>query len=185
VATFYGLRQRKIAMKAAQRKVEWLALTLLCGAAFAAPFTASAQDAPPPTPPAAAQPAGGQGPSGRAPSSLSPEEREQRQLDALSDRLTLTADQQAKIKQVLVDRDAKLATLRSDDSVSADDKRTKTVEITQDGSAKIRALLTADQQSQYDDFLAHQRQRGQGRGGNGGPPPSPPPATPATPPSQN
>jgi periplasmic protein CpxP/Spy len=170
-------------MKTAQNQIKRMALLAIYSAALAAPLAVCAQDTPAPPPPA--EQGGGAGASSRGPSNLSPEEREQRQLDALTDRLTLTADQQTQIKQVLVDRDARLAALRGDDSVAPEDKRAKAGDISQDSSAKIRALLTPDQQPQYDDFLAHQRQRGQGRGGNGGNGAPPPPPSPAVPPSQN
>jgi periplasmic protein CpxP/Spy len=180
-----------IVMETAQKKIKRMTVLAIYSAALIAPLAVLAQDTPatPPLPPAGQTAGGGPGGSSRGPSSLSPEEREQRQLDALNDRLTLTADQQTQIKQVLVDRDAKLAALRDDDSVAPEDKRAKAADITQDSSAKIRALLTPDQQPQYDDFLAHQRQRGQGRGGNGGygtpPPPSAPPPSPGSSPSPN
>ncbi len=69
------------------------------------------------------------------------------QLAALNTALTLTTDQQAKIKAIL-DADAKkIADLRA---AQDPDMRTKMTQIRTDQHAAIKALLTADQATKYD-----------------------------------
>jgi hypothetical protein len=91
---------------------------------------------------------------------LSLEEREQRQLNALNENLSLSlsSHQLKQIKQVLADRDASLAVLRNDSSLAPEDRHAKMADIWQSSSVKIRTLLTADQQPLYDDLLASQQQ---------------------------
>jgi hypothetical protein len=92
------------------------------------------------------------------------------QLAQLTTTLTLSADQQAKIKPIL-DADAKkIADIRSsgEDMSTA---RPKIMAIRTDQHAAIKALLTADQAAKYDAMP-----QGRGPGGGGAPPPPPPPA---------
>lgn len=97
------------------------------------------------------------------------------QLAQLTTTLTLSADQQAKIKPIL-DADAKkIADIRSsgEDMSTA---RPKMMAIRTDQHAAIKALLTADQAVKYD---AMPQGRGPGGGGGAPPPPPPPPPAPA------
>jgi protein CpxP len=89
------------------------------------------------------------------------------QLAQLTTALTLSADQQAKIKPIL-DADAKkIADLRAVTPPDPD-MRTKMTAIRTAQHATIKALLTADQATKYDAMP-----QGGGRGG-GGAPPAPP-----------
>jgi Spy/CpxP family protein refolding chaperone len=97
------------------------------------------------------------------------------QLAQLTTALTLSADQQSKIKPIL-DADAKkIADIRSsgEDMSTA---RPKMMAIRTDQHAAIKALLTADQAAKYD---AMPQGRGPGGGGGAPPPPPPPPPAPA------
>ncbi len=133
----------------------------------------------PASPPPASPPSDTTPPSGeqgqRRGGRMSPE----RMLQMMSNRLNLTDDQKAKILPVLQSQFDQMKALRDDTSLSDDDKRDKRRSIMQDTHQKIRALLTPDQQQQFDSM------RGPGgRGEHNGPPPSagdqPPPPPPAS-----
>jgi protein CpxP len=95
------------------------------------------------------------------------QEREARQLQMMTTQLSLTDDQQASVKQVFADRDAKMGALFGNQSLSQEDRRSQMMALRQDSETKIRAVLTPEQQPKYDDMMAQMRQRMGGRGGNG------------------
>ncbi len=84
------------------------------------------------------------------------------QLAQLTTVLTLSADQQAKIKPILAADAAKITALRT---AQDPDMQTKVAQIRTDEHAAIKALLTADQATKYD---AMPQGRGGGRRGGGG-----------------
>ena len=92
------------------------------------------------------------------------------QLASLTTALTLSADQQAKIKPILEADAAKITALRT---AQDPDMRTKMTAIRTAQHAAIKALLTADQATKYD---AMPQGRGPGGGGGAGAPPPAPPA---------
>lgn len=89
-------------------------------------------------------------------------------LEALTKALTLTDDQQTKIKPILEDEHQKLQAVWQDTTVAQADKRSKMKDIHDAANTAIKALLTPDQQTKFDAFLAQQQQRGNRRGGGGG-----------------
>src|ERR1700690_2681806 len=93
------------------------------------------------------------------------------QLAQLTTTLTLSADQQAKIKPILVADAAKMQALMT---AQDPDMRTKMTTIRTDEHAAIKALLTADQATKYDAMP----QGGRGGGGGGAPGGGAPPAAP-------
>jgi protein CpxP len=95
------------------------------------------------------------------------------QLAQLTTALTLSADQQAKIKPILAADAAKMQALMT---AQDPDMRTKMTTIRTDEHTAIKALLTADQATKYD---AMPQGRGGGRRGGGGAPGGAPPAAPA------
>jgi Spy/CpxP family protein refolding chaperone len=99
------------------------------------------------------------GPQGRGPR-MSPEQR----LEQLDQTLKLTDDQKSKIKPILEDQQKQMDALRSDSSLSQEDRRAKMRSIMQESNGKIRDLLTDDQKKQFDEM---QQRRGPGRGGRG------------------
>jgi Spy/CpxP family protein refolding chaperone len=115
------------------------------------------QNPPPPGPP------GG----GRGPVSVDD------QVKNLTERLNLTADQQAKIKPILEDNRSQIMKVMQDDSMSREDKMAKGRGIREATNGKIRELLTDDQKKQFDDMLERQRQRQQQQQQGGGAPPKP------------
>ena len=151
-----------------------LALLTACAALTALPLLA--QDTPPPPPPAGqtqGPPPGG--PGGRG--GMNPERR----LAMMKDQLGLSDDQTAKVKAIMDESRGKMEGVRADTSLAPEDRRAKMGAINQDETSRIRALLTADQQTKYDAMLARMRNRGPGGpGGQGGPPPTVPPG-PGTP----
>jgi Spy/CpxP family protein refolding chaperone len=157
--------------------------------------TSLAQDAanaPAPTTPPAAPSDGSQ-----AAPTPAPEHRGRRGgfvLEELTQKLTLTPDQQKQVGDLIKSSREQMKALHEDDSMSEDDKRAKMKEITSTTRSQIRALLTPAQQAIFD-TLPTRGQRpppppaGAAPGENPPPPPadSAPPASPAptSPPSSN
>jgi len=94
------------------------------------------------------------------------------QLASLTTALTLSADQQAKIKPILVADAAKMTALRT---AQDPDMQTKVAQIRTDEHTAIKALLTADQATKYDAMPPPGRGGRRGGGGGGGGAPMPPP----------
>lgn len=146
---------------------------LLCGLTT----TAVAQDQAPPPPPAgqiAPPPGGARG------GMMDPARR----ADMLKKNLNLTDDQTTQVKTILADTRSKLEALRSNSSLSQDDRRSQRMSIRKAENDKIEALLTPDQKTKY----AAMEQQMRNRMGGGPPaeapqppPPPPPPATPQSP----
>jgi Spy/CpxP family protein refolding chaperone len=92
------------------------------------------------------------------------------QLKNLSERLSLTADQQAKIKPILEDTHQQVQKLRDDESMAREDKMAKMRSIHEDSMAKVKAVLTDDQKKKFDQWQQemqnNRRQRQQGGDSN-------------------
>jgi len=121
---------------------------------------AHAQEAGPP-------PGGGQMGRGHR---MSPDE----ELSRLDKQLKLTDDQKSSIKPILEDRQKQMESLRSDSSLSREDRMTKMRSIMDESNGKIRNVLNDDQKKQFDDMQQHMHGRTRGPGG-GAPPASPQP----------
>jgi periplasmic protein CpxP/Spy len=136
------------------------ALLLTAGTIAAVmPAMMHAQD--PAAPPAGQQQGGGYGGGGRGGRGMmDPDQR----LAMLDQQLTLTADQKASIKPILVDSQKKMMDLRNNSSLSRDDLRTQMMAIRTDQDTRIKAVLTADQKTKYDAMPRPGRP-----GGGGGP----------------
>jgi hypothetical protein len=136
---------------------------LLAGTIYSAAPMAIAQDSPndQQAPPAAGPQHGG--------GHFDPETRAQ----MLGKHLNLTADQQAKVLDILKSAQSQMENLRSDSSASPADRRSKMMEIHRSSDDQIRAVLDSNQQKRFDEIRSRPQQR-QGRGQNGqqqGPPP--------------
>jgi periplasmic protein CpxP/Spy len=81
------------------------------------------------------------------------------QLKRMTERLTLTADQQAKIKPILEDRSQQMQALMKDDTLSQDELRSKARGILEATTSKIRDVLTDDQKKKYDEMQREMRDR--------------------------
>jgi len=116
-------------------------VALFCGALFAIPV--KAQD----TAPAAPQ---AEGRAGRM---------QARQLEMMTEKLNLTADQQTQIKAIQQNTGQQMMAVRNDSSLSQDQQRSKMMDIRKASQEKIRAVLTDDQKTKYDAMQAEMRER--------------------------
>jgi Spy/CpxP family protein refolding chaperone len=97
------------------------------------------------------------------------------QVEFLTKKLNLTPDQVTQVKAIEDDSRKQMMALRSDTSLTPDEKKPKMRSIHQASQDKIRALLTDDQKTKYDALQAEMRERMENRhGGPGGPPPPAP-----------
>ena len=94
----------------------------------------------------------------------------------LTKQLKLTSDQQPKVLDVLKSEQSQMEKLRSDSSLSQDDRRSKMMDIHKASNDQIRALLTADQQKKWDEIQSRREQWGHHPEGqdSGAKPDSPP-----------
>lgn len=90
---------------------------------------------------------------------------------AMDKAVTLTPEQKTKITALLADDQKKMMALRD---AQDPDMRTKMTAMRADENTKIKAMLTDDQKTKYDAYLASMPQgRGPGGGGGGGGTPPP------------
>jgi Spy/CpxP family protein refolding chaperone len=135
---------------------------LLIGMALCPGQTKAQGDTPPEGPP----PGGQMGP---------PRMTAEDELKRLDKKLKLTDEQKQQIKPILQDRQKKMESLFSDESLSREEAHAKMKTIFAESDGKIRALLTESQQKTFDEMKKHQHgPRGGGSGGEDGPPPPPP-----------
>lgn len=80
----------------------------------------------------------------------------------LQKKLNLSQDQVNQIKPVLQDRAQQLSALRSDTTLSPQDRRTKARDIMKDSTSKIEAVLNDTQKQQFEQM--RQQRRGHHRG---------------------
>src|SRR5260221_2853329 len=110
-------------------------------------------------------PQGGQGHGGPGP--MSPAD----QVKEMTDRLSLTDDQQGKIKTILEDTRDQMQKIRADDSLSQEDKMAKGRALRETANGKIRELLTDEQKKKFDQLEQERRERMRQRQQGGGEPP--------------
>lgn len=125
--------------------------------AFGVTGAAFAQDTPPPPDQNQAGPPPGGGRGMR----MDPN----RQLERLTRELSLTSDQQEKIKPLLLERQQKMQALIQDQSASQEDRRAQMRTIVEGSNNSIKAILTDDQKPKFDAMQQRMRR------GPGGPPP--------------
>lgn len=82
-----------------------------------------------------------------------PEERAKRQTEQLSEKLSLTADQKAKVQAIYLEQGPKMRKLR--DSLGDDRAaiRAAMVKANEQHEAKVAAILTADQKKTYSAWI--------------------------------
>jgi periplasmic protein CpxP/Spy len=97
------------------------------------------------------------------------------QLEHLSKALNLTDDQKSQIKPVLEERQQKMESLRSDSSLSPEDRRSKMRSLMEDSNTKLRAVLTDEQKSKFAEMQSQMREHRGQPGGAPNSPSSPPP----------
>jgi len=102
------------------------------------------------------------------------------QLKRMTKDFDLKADQQAKIKPILMDEQKKMEDLRNDSSADRQTMRGKMMQIRMDTNDQIRALLDDKQKEKFDKQEQERQERMQNRRGGpggdnqGGNPPPPP-----------
>jgi len=103
-----------------------------------------------------------------------PEERTQRSLDRMKTTLSLTADQEVKVKAILAAQNKSLDSLRATAGEGADMRALmqKMAPQREANEKKIMALLTDEQKKAYTTML-EQRRQNMGQGGQGGGAPRP------------
>jgi Spy/CpxP family protein refolding chaperone len=76
----------------------------------------------------------------------------QEQLQKLTKRLQLTADQQSKIGAILQDRQQQVQSIRGDSSLKPVDKRAKLKSLMESTQSSISAVLTDQQRQRWNDM---------------------------------
>ncbi len=82
-----------------------------------------------------------------------------RQVQMLSKHLNLTAAQQNQILPILTSRQQQMESLRSDSSLSPQDRHAKMRAIREDGNTQIRAVLNDSQKQAYDQMQQQMREK--------------------------
>ncbi|HEY1807447.1 MAG TPA: hypothetical protein VGG42_02740 [Acidobacteriaceae bacterium] len=88
-----------------------------------------------------------------------------RQLAHLTKKLDLSADQQAQIKPILLDRQQQMQALWQDQTLSRQDKRAKAQAIQQDTQTKLEAAMNDQQKQKFEEMRAKMQARRQQRMG--------------------
>jgi Spy/CpxP family protein refolding chaperone len=96
----------------------------------------------------------------------------------LTKKLNLTPDQVTQVTAIDDDSRTQMRAVRSDTSLSQDDRRSKMREIGKASQDKIRAVLTDEQKTKYDALQAEMKAKAQARRQQGGADATPPPAPP-------
>jgi len=122
---------------------------LICVLAFAtgmfAMQAAGGSSAQPSTPPTTGQGQGqGQGP-GRMPTA-------EDQVRMLDEKLNLTDKQKTDVKQLIEETHAQMLTIRSDESLSRENKMDRARKLHEASMSKLRDMLTDDQKKKFDDM---------------------------------
>jgi protein CpxP len=179
----FSVIKESVMTRFAGKNLKRTAAMLLCSAALVLPALAQtgaansgAQDQTQGPPPQGAPPQGGG--RGMGGGRGNPERR----LEMLTKELSLTTDQQARVKAILEDGRAKMMALRNDTAVAQDDRRAHMMDLMKDENSQIKSVLNDTQKTQFDEMEKHQRDRmREGRGNGGDAPPPPPPPPPASP----
>lgn len=88
-----------------------------------------------------------------------------KQTEMLTKHLNLTADQQPKVLDILKTQQSQMESLRSDTSLSQEDRHSKMMDIHKTSNDQIRALLTPDQQKKFDEMQSrHEHWQGHQQG---------------------
>lgn len=82
-----------------------------------------------------------------------------KRTEMLTKQLRLTSDQQPKVLEILKSEQSQMENLRSDSSVTQDDRRSKMMEIHKASNDQIRALLDSNQQEKWDAMQSRRERR--------------------------
>ena len=86
------------------------------------------------------------------------------QLERLSKALNLTDDQKQQIRPILQDRQEKMQGIRSDTSLSREERMSKMRSTFEETNSKIRAVLDDEQKQKFDQRQQRRREHMQNRG---------------------
>jgi Spy/CpxP family protein refolding chaperone len=94
-----------------------------------------------------------------------------KEVQRMTKKLNLTSAQQDQILPILTSRQQQMESIRSDNSLSAQDRRAKFRAVREDSDTKIRAVLNDDQKSKYDQMQKqmHERHSEHGNQNSGSP----------------
>ena len=81
------------------------------------------------------------------------------QIKHLTKKLNLSDDQQAKLKPILEDQHKQMETIHNDSSLSREDRFSKMQALRQSSDTQIKGVLNEDQQKNFDQMRAEQRER--------------------------
>ena len=96
-------------------------------------------------------------------------------LQHMTQTLNLSSDQQQKIRPILENESQQMESLRSDTSMSREDRMAKMRSIRQNSMSQITPILTADQQQKWQQMQAnHMHHNGAMSNGEPGSQPAPP-----------
>jgi hypothetical protein len=95
-----------------------------------------------------------------------------KRTEMLTKQLDLSSDQQSKVLDTLKSEQSQMESLRSDSSLSQDDRRAKMMDIHKSTNDQIRGVLNSDQQKKWDDMQSKHEQW-QGHHGGQTPPSQP------------
>ncbi len=149
------------------------AVVVLCSAGLGLSAAVAQQETAPPPPPDQQQ---GPPPNGQMQGQRGMDP--QRRLEMMQQRLQLSDGQTAQVRQIFTESRAQMEAIRSNASLAPEDRRAQMMTLHQGEQARIRAVLTPDQQAKFDAMQARMRERHSGEGGQGAPPPPPPSGSP-------
>jgi periplasmic protein CpxP/Spy len=90
-----------------------------------------------------------------------------KRTERMTKELNLTSDQQAKVLDIFKSEQSQMEGLRSDSSLSQDDRHSKMMEIHKTTNDQVRTLLDPDQQKKFDTMQSQHQQWGHHEGGQG------------------
>jgi len=83
----------------------------------------------------------------------------QQQLNHLTRKLALTADQQSQLLPILTSRDEQVAGINSDTTLSPKERHAKLMAVRTDSESRLRNVLTDTQRAAYDQMQQEARER--------------------------
>jgi periplasmic protein CpxP/Spy len=135
-------------------------ITILTGALLVTGTTLRAQDAPDKDAKPADKPHKQMGPGEGG--------GQQDRMAKMAEELKLTDDQKAKVKTATQEQMEKMRAIRSDDSLTQEQKREKGKALRDEMTAKMKEILTPEQFTQWEKMRPQPGQRPGGPGGQGG-----------------
>lgn len=97
----------------------------------------------------------------------------QQRTDMLTKRLNLTSDQQAKVLDIFKSDQSQMESVRSDSSLSRDQRHAKMMDIHKASDEQVRGLLDPDQQKKWDEMQARRHEHMQEHENGQAPPAQP------------